>query len=163
SDSRGLPVALEAGIPARALEIERQLDCGVCLGDWKQCRLSVCPYLGNVRKWFTDQPGLSSTDLFGASPPSAFVGSWGYQRLLAGACSARPAPTGPSAVIRKLELAENPSVPRRVDAVVSDTDLRATAGVVDLYRHGITQSHITRVFSVGLLGGGKRRRLVPTE
>jgi len=236
-------VALEAGIPARALEIERQLDCGVCLGDWKQCRLSVCPYLGNVRKWFTDQPALSSTDLFGASPPSAFVGSWGYPRVLAGplvppvregtammdasetwlgrgiqeilrfrlslvrgkaqrpveaarnpdrilaatqeeamasrpvdtelwlekkpvlqgAFSARAAPTGPSAVIRKLELAENPSVPRRVDAVVSDTDLRATAGVVDLYRHGITQSHITRVFSVGLLGGGKRRRLVPTE
>ena len=236
-------MAIETGIPTREIEVERQVGCGVCLGDWKRCRLAICPYLGKVRKWFTDQPALSSTDLFGASPPSAFVGSWGYPRVLAGPLvppvregtaimdasetwlgrgiqeilrfrlslvrgkaqrpveaarnpdrilaatqeeamaakpvdtelwlekkpvlqgpfSARASPTGPSAVIRKLELAENPSVPRRVDAVVSDTDLLATEGVVDLYRHGITQSHITRVFSVGLLGTGKRRKLVPTE
>src|SRR3989454_8105078 len=233
-------MALEAGVPVRDIEVERTVAGGVCLGDWKRCRLAICPYLGKVRKWFTDQPGLSSTDLFGASPPSAFVGSWGYPKVLAGPLvppvregtaimdasetwlglriedilrfrlslvrgkarrpveaarnpdrilaatqegamavrpvdtelwfekkpvlegpfTARAAPTGPSAVIRKLEIAENPSVPRRVDTVVSDTDLRATDAVVDLYRHGLQQSHITRVFRVGLLGTGKLRRLV---
>jgi hypothetical protein len=50
-----------------------------------------------------------------------------------------------------------------VDAIVDDTDLRAVEGVTDLYGHGITQSHITRLFSVGLLGMAKRRTLVPTE
>src|SRR5439155_255682 len=35
--------------------------------------------------------------------------------------------------------------------------------VTDLYDHGITQSQITRIFSVGLLGTKDRRRLVPTE
>jgi len=196
-----------------------------------------------VRRWFSDQPALQSTSLFGASPPSAFVGSWRYPNVLAGPLvppmregtgimdasetwlgldigeilrfrlslvrgkaqrpveaarhpdrilsatqegamagrpvdtelwlekkpvlegpfTARASPTGPSGVIRRLELAENPSIPRRVDTVVSDTDLLATGAVVDLYRHGLQQSHITRVFSVGLLGTGKRRRLVPTE
>src|SRR5205807_7566166 len=48
-------------------------------------------------------------------------------------------------------------------SLVSDTDLRAGEAVTDLYDHGITQSQITRVFSVGLLGTKDRRRLVPTE
>src|SRR2546426_1576055 len=236
-------MALEAGVPVRDIEVERTVAGGVCLGDWKRCRLAICPYLGKVRKWFTDQPGLSSTDLFGASPPPAFVGWWGYRRALGapfvppvregtaimdasetwlglriedilrfrlslvrgkaqrpveaarnpdrilaatqedamasrpvdtelwlekkpfleGPFTARAPPSGPSGMIRKLVLTENPSVPRKVDAVVSDTDLIATEGVRDLYRGGIPQSHITRVFSVGLLGTGKRRRLVPTE
>ena len=236
-------MGVEAGVPTRVLEVERQIACPVCRGNWKRCRLATCPYLRHVRKWFTDQHALSSTNLFGASPPSAFVGEWGYPKVLAGPLvpplregtgimdaseswlgldlqdilrfrlslvrgkaaravqdarnpdrilaatqeeamaskpldtemwlekrpvlegpfSARATPTGPSGVIKRLDLAGNPSIPRRVDEVVSDTDLLATDGVLDLYRHGILQSHITRVFSVGLLGAEKRRRLVPTE
>ncbi|HLB66894.1 MAG TPA: hypothetical protein VJN63_00220 [Thermoplasmata archaeon] len=237
------PVAVEDGVPTRELEVRREIACAVCRGDWKRCRLSTCPYLANVRRWFTDQTSLASTSLFGASPPSAFVGSWGYPKVLTGPLvppiregtaimdapetwldldlseilrfrlslvrgkaqrpveaarkpdrileatqleamaakpvdmelwlekkpvlvgpfSARASPTGPSAMIRKLTIAENPSVPRRVDYITSDPDLRATEGVADLYGHGIAQGHITRIFSVGLLGTGKRRKLVPTE
>jgi len=224
-------------------EVQRELNCRVCRGDWKHCRLAVCPYLANVRKWFQAQEPLASTNLFGASPPSAFVGSWGWPHVLAGPLvppviedtsmmdapeqwvdkdlwdilrfrlslvrgktprkvaaaqdpdpllrtvqegamasrpvdtelwltkkpvlespfSARASPTGPSADIRKLVLTENPKVPRRVDAIVDDTDLRAVEGVTDLFGHGVSQSHITRLFSVGLLGTAKRRTLVPTE
>lgn len=231
------------GPPATISEVRREMDCRVCSGDWKACRLATCPYLADVRGWFRNQEPLASTNLFGASPPSAFVGSYGYPKVLAGplvpplredtsimdapeqwvdkdlwdilrfrltlvrgkaarrvidarspdpilrnvqeeAMSQRPvdmemwltkkpqlegpfspraAPTGPSADIRKLVLAENPKVPRRVDYVVDDTDLRAVEGVADLYGHGIQQSHITRIFSVGLLGMGPNRRLVPTE
>jgi hypothetical protein len=50
-----------------------------------------------------------------------------------------------------------------VDDLVSDTDVRAGEAIVDLYGHGVSQSHITRIFSVGLLGAKERRRLVPTE
>jgi len=236
-------VPLDAGVPTRFPEVERELACRVCHGDFKRCRLVTCPYLSGVRTWFAEQPALGSSSLFGASPPSAFVGEWGYPKVLAGPLvpparegtglmdmpetwvdldlgeilrfrlslvrgkaarevgaarapdrileatqqeamasepldtevwfekrpallgpfGARAPPTGPSAVIRRLDLAENPVIPRRVDAVVSDTDLLATEGVADLYRHGIPQSHITRVFSVGLLGTKKRRKLVPTE
>src|SRR5207249_10257239 len=65
--------------------------------------------------------------------------------------------------IAKVDLTSNPSVPRRVDDLVSDTDLRAGEAVTDLYDHWISQSQITRVFCVGLLGTKARRRLVPTE
>ncbi len=237
-------IAPEDGIRASLAEVKREVNCRVCGGDIKRCRLAICPYLGGVRQWFTDRRDLRSTDLFGASPPSAFVGSWGYPRVLVGPLvpplrdqdtsildasetwlayelpeilrfrlslvrgkaprrvlearepdsilstvqegamasrpvdtemwlektpalaspfSARAPPSGPSADIRKVELASNPSVPRRVDDLVSDTDIRAGEAVADLYDHGVTQSHITRIFSVGLLGGKERRRLVPTE
>ena len=234
----------EEGIRASLSEIRREIACRVCRGDIKRCRLAICPYLGGVRAWFEDRADLRSTNLFGASPPGSFVGSWGYPRVLAGPLvppvrdedtsvldasegwlaydlpqilrfrlslvrgkaarrvsearnpdpilskvqeaamaskpidtemwlakrpvlvspfSARAPPSGPSADITRVDLATNPSVPRRVDDVVSDTDLRAGEAVSDLYAHGISQSHITRIFSVGLLGTKDRRRLVPTE
>jgi len=241
--SAGSPRA-EDGIRATLAEVRREIACGVCRGDIKRCRLAICPYLGRVRDWFEERRDLRTTNLFGASPPSAFVGSWGYPKVLVGPLvppvrdedtsildaseswlsyelpeilrfrltlvrgkaprrvaearapdsilstvqeaamaskpidtemwftkkptlvspfSSRAPPSGPSADIAKVDLTSNPSVPRRVDDLVSDTDLRAGAAVADLYDHGISQSHITRVFSVGLLGTKDRRRLVPTE
>lgn len=216
----------------------------MCRGEITRCRLAICPYLESVRGWFEERRDLRSANVFGASPPGAFVGSWGYPKVLAGPLvppvrdedtsildtsegwlayelpellrfrltlvrgkaarrvaearspdailstvqeaamaskpidtemwlakkpvlvspfSARAPPSGPSADIRKVELTSNPSVPRRVDDVVGDTDLKAGDAVEDLYGHGIPQSHITRIFSVGLLGTKDRRRLVPTE
>jgi hypothetical protein len=61
------------------------------------------------------------------------------------------------------ELAENPSVPRAVEKVAGDTDLRALPGVMRLYDGGVPQRQITHIFSVGLLGLQSERRLVPTE
>jgi Uncharacterized conserved protein len=60
-------------------------------------------------------------------------------------------------------LAENPRVPKPVDYVVSDTDLKAEQGIVKLYGSRVNQRQITRMFSIGLLGAKKQRRLVPTE
>ncbi len=77
--------------------------------------------------------------------------------------SPRGAPVGPSAPFEALKVAENPHIPRRVDYIVSDTDLKAGEGSWDLYRHGIGQRHLTRILSLGLLGRARRRRLVPTE
>src|SRR3989475_10540441 len=234
----------EAGLGATLAEVRREIACRVCQGDIKRCRLAICPYLDRVRAWFTERRDLQTKNLFGASPPSAFVGSWGYPKVLVGPLvppvrdedtsildaseswlsydlaeilrfrlslvrgkaprrvaeartpdsilstvqeaamaskpidtemwvtkkptlvspfSVRAPPSGPSADIAKVDLTSNPSVPRRVDDLVSDTDLRAGAAVTDLYDHGVSQSQITRVFSVGLLGTKDRRRLVPTE
>lgn len=241
SESRSRP---EDGIHATLAEVRREIACRVCHGDIRRCRLAVCPYLDRVRSWFTDRKDLRSTNLFGASPPSAFVGSWGYPKLLVGPLvppvrdedtsildaseswlqydlaeilrfrlslvrgkaprrvaeartpdrilatvqeaamasrpidtemwftkkpslvspfSARAPPSGPSADLAKVDLASNPSVPRKVDALVGDADAKAVDAVAELYDGGISQSHITRIFSVGLLGTRERRKLVPTE
>ncbi|MBQ04731.1 hypothetical protein CL673_08540 [Candidatus Bathyarchaeota archaeon] len=75
----------------------------------------------------------------------------------------RLAPIGPSGPMTKAVLAENPRVPGPVDAAVSDKDLQAQDGIVKLHRSGIPQQHLTRLLSIGLLGRGSQRRLVPTE
>ncbi|MFW6110681.1 MAG: hypothetical protein ACOC6H_01440 [Thermoproteota archaeon] len=77
--------------------------------------------------------------------------------------SPREAPWGPSAHLRRIVLTENPSIPRPVDYVVSNTDLKAEPGILKLYESGINQRQITRMFSVGLMGVEEQRKLVPTE
>jgi hypothetical protein len=196
-----------------------------------------------VRQWTREAQRTQGTSLYGATPPAAFVGGWGYPQVLVGPLlpptdvdvaamdaeeqwlglplqeilrlrmsmvrgkrqhtvdvasfrdralealqevamasepvhaemeltkrpnldiffSPRGKPVGPSAPFESLELAENPAIPRRVDYIVSDGDLRAGPGTWDLYEHGIEQRHLTRLLSVGLLGQTRRRRLVPTE
>lgn len=224
-------------------ERKQELSCLVCVGDWKRCRFATCPKLQGVRAWAQEFQQKQGTSLYGATPPSAFVGSWGYPRVLAGPLvppvdenvrlmeaeeswldlslqdiltlrmsmirgkrplnvdlarrpapvlgtvqemamatdpvhaemllsrkpglevffSPRGAPVGPSAPFETLKLAENPKVPRRVDYIVSDSDLKTGEGSWDLYRHGIAPRHLTRLLSLGLLGQASRRRLVPTE
>ena len=77
--------------------------------------------------------------------------------------SPREPPSGPSASIKRAVLAENPNVPKSVDYVVSDTDLKAGKGILKLYGSKVNQRQITRMFSIGLLGAKRQRRLVPTE
>ncbi len=77
--------------------------------------------------------------------------------------SDRTLPIGPSAPLETFKLEDNPKVPKVVDRVTSDTDMKAVVGVMDLFNDGIRQEHITRLLSVGTLGQRKRRRLVPTK
>jgi hypothetical protein len=72
-------------------------------------------------------------------------------------------PIGPSAPLRSFKLDENPKVPKVIDRVASDTDLKALTGVKDLFDGGIRLEHITRLLSVGTIGQKKKRRLVPTK
>ncbi len=73
------------------------------------------------------------------------------------------APHGPTVGLERAVLAENPRVERRVEAVTSDTDLRAGAGLWDLYRDGTDRYQLERILSAGLLGQKAQRRLVPTR
>lgn len=70
-------------------------------------------------------------------------------------------PMGPAGELQKIKIAENPQVPGNVDYLVSDTDALAADSVRELYGGNISQHHITRIFSIGLIG--KDRRLVPTR
>lgn len=76
---------------------------------------------------------------------------------------AHAAPMGPSVQVLDARVLEHPSVPRRVDALVSDVHADAATGTRELYDGGISPYHIQRLLSVGLLGEGQRRRLVPTR
>jgi hypothetical protein len=72
-------------------------------------------------------------------------------------------PMGPSVNVSRVDVNENPRVPRPVERAVDDTDLKATEASVELFRSGIPLEHLVKLFSVGMLGEGKRRKLVPTR
>jgi hypothetical protein len=70
-------------------------------------------------------------------------------------------PSGPSGSVKEMEITTNPSVPRKVDEVVEDSDLKANLAVGELYAAGVEVDGISRLLSLGLLG--KERKLVPTR
>src|SRR3989442_13779414 len=62
----------EDGIRASLAEVRREIDCRVCRGDIKRCRLAICPYLGRVLTWFEERRGPQTTKLFRTAPPRPF-------------------------------------------------------------------------------------------
>lgn len=218
--------------------------CSVCYGHKKLCGKPVCPILAKAETMVRLENSLLKEKIFGSSPPSVFVGSWNYPKVLAGPLvppqstfdtsvmdlpdmwldksfdeilhyrlslfrgkhfikvqsandpsrllstfhevvmaskptdtemwfkkkprltvtfSSREPLSGPSAMIKHAFLTENPRIPRVVDKVVSDVDLRAEQGIFKLYDSNINQRQIIRMLSIGLLGLKRNRRLVPTE
>lgn len=73
------------------------------------------------------------------------------------------APMGPGVEAERGRVVGRAVVPRKVDALVGDTDATATVAARELFRSGVGEDHILRLFSVGLLGKGTTRRLVPTR
>ena len=71
-------------------------------------------------------------------------------------------PQGPYAKIKKVDVG-NVSVPRHIDKVVSDSDLKSLEAMKYLYKRGYDEQRISQVLSVGVLGVKKARRLVPTR
>ncbi|WGI16781.1 Nre family DNA repair protein [Methanonatronarchaeum sp. AMET-Sl] len=72
-------------------------------------------------------------------------------------------PSGPYGEISKAEITENPSIPRDVDYIVSDSDAKTTTALKELYNRGVSVSQTIRLLSSGLLGQEKDRKLVPTR
>lgn len=73
------------------------------------------------------------------------------------------APTGPNAVARDAELAENPYVPRAVEKAYGDDDWKAEDAVAYLYDKGLDVYEIDDIFSAGAVGVDENRKLVPTR
>jgi hypothetical protein len=71
-------------------------------------------------------------------------------------------PLGPTAPLKRMEIAENPKIPRQVDRVVTD-ELKAEEAAFQLYVRGHDVYYLTRILSSGTLGEGERRKLVPTR
>ncbi|RPI40376.1 MAG: hypothetical protein EHM53_02100 [Methanoregulaceae archaeon] len=71
-------------------------------------------------------------------------------------------PFGPSAPLDRFEI-ESGRWDRELEKVFYDTDLKAADAVTDLHRKGLFFSTIQKAFSVGVMGCGKNRHLVPTR
>ena len=67
---------------------------------------------------------------------------------------------GPTVEARKIDITENPKVPKKVDYLTSDIHTKAVTAMVELYMSGIPVHHIVRILSSGLLGRARDRRLV---
>ncbi len=70
---------------------------------------------------------------------------------------ANPAP------LKKAIIEDNLSVPNKVDNLVGDFDAKSLDAVNELYSSSIGISHIQKLFSSGLLGIKKNRKMVPTR
>ncbi|MDQ1280524.1 MAG: repair protein NreA [Thermoproteota archaeon] len=237
-------MAAQAKLFSVMMSEQKRNLCSICRGHRRLCGKGVCPIIVKAETLIRLEKSLTKENIFGASPPAIFVGSWNYPKVLAGPLvppisvddasimdlperwvdktfndiltyrlslvrgksfmdvksarepsrflstfqeivmasrptdvemwfdkkpqlslvfSSREAPSGPSASIKQAVLTENPHVPRPVDRVVSDKDLKAGEGILWLYDSEIPQQQITRMLSIGLLGVKKERRLVPTE
>jgi len=218
--------------------------CVICKGSKHLCGKPTCELLDSIRAR-TPKIDITSREIIGSSPPSVFVGRYGYPKVKVGpmlpptivplagrldspeqwygreiedviglraslfrtggeirvqeasnpgrvlesyqlvAMADRPvdtevllkkpivsrpqelsfdmAPMGPFGEAERTKLTENVHVPRRVDYIASDTDLKSVNGAVDLYENRISPYQIQKLLSMGLLGQGKKRRMVPTR
>ncbi|MBI5391449.1 hypothetical protein HZB00_00440 [Candidatus Woesearchaeota archaeon] len=75
----------------------------------------------------------------------------------------RSHPVGNPAPLEKATLTHNPSIPTKVEKIVTDTDLKAKEGIIALYQHAFTVSSLIKLLSAGLLGIQKQRILVPSR
>jgi len=73
------------------------------------------------------------------------------------------APIGLTGRLIKARLTENPVIPRKVDSIVEDKDVKAIEAISELYKSGISFYNILRIFSIGLLGEKRSRKIVPTR
>ncbi|MFX1538741.1 MAG: hypothetical protein ACFFDI_31525 [Promethearchaeota archaeon] len=76
--------------------------------------------------------------------------------------SAIAQPMGPSGSLSQLKIVDNPKIPNKIDSIVQE-DLRASDGLWELYQHGFSTYYLQKIFSGGLLGLKRRRKLVPTR
>ncbi len=81
---------------------------------------------------------------------------------MAVALSEETQPYGPSAMIRDMRIAPSTGE-RKLEKVYYDDDFLAAGGMVELYRSGVEVSRIQRVLSLGMLGVGEQRKVVPTR
>jgi len=76
--------------------------------------------------------------------------------------SAVSQPMGPTGIIKDFKIADNPRVPRQVDALASD-EIRASDAAYELYKKNYDVYYLTSVLSSGALGMEERKKLVPTR
>jgi DNA repair protein NreA len=67
------------------------------------------------------------------------------------------------APLKRAILEENPSVPKKVDYLINDTDAKSVDVINELYNSNTKIDHLQKLLSIGLLGKKTARRMVPTR
>jgi len=70
--------------------------------------------------------------------------------------------TNPAPLHRAI-LEENPRVPKKVDYLINDTDIKSVDAITELYSANTKIDHLQKLLSIGLLGKKRARRMVPTR
>ncbi|RLG14612.1 MAG: hypothetical protein DRN66_01645 [Candidatus Nanohalarchaeota archaeon] len=73
------------------------------------------------------------------------------------------APTGPVADMKSAEITSNIKTSPKIERVIDDTDLKAGLAMNNLYEKKFDENTISKILSVGSIGIGSRRKLVPTR
>jgi len=71
-------------------------------------------------------------------------------------------PMGASAPIEKFKVADNPSVPKKVDSLANDSTL-ANDAVVELLLSGFDVHYLSKLLTAGVLGRKENKKMVPTK
>jgi hypothetical protein len=72
-------------------------------------------------------------------------------------------PYGLIAPLKTFKTSSSLSVDKRLENAFYDKDLIAKESIINLYHQGVEISKINRIFSMGMLGLQKKRKLVPTR
>ena len=72
-------------------------------------------------------------------------------------------PFGPVGDLKSFRTSCSIRADKRLENAYYDTDLEAMNAIVSLYDKGVDLSTIQRIFSLGMLGSARKRRLVPTR
>jgi len=72
-------------------------------------------------------------------------------------------PIGNPAPLKKAVLEENPKVPKKINYLVEDADLKAKNSIINLHKHDYSITSIIKLLSAGLLGLKKQRKLTPSR
>ena len=73
------------------------------------------------------------------------------------------APSGPVAQLKEMDITSNPKIPVHIEKVYNDIDLKAADALGYLQKHGYDETYLMRVFSTGVMGMKKDRKMVPTR
>lgn len=73
------------------------------------------------------------------------------------------APIGPAAYLKNARITQNATVPFHVEKVFSDTDLLASEAISYLFKQDYDENYLSQILSVGSVGLGKNRKMVPTR
>ncbi len=72
-------------------------------------------------------------------------------------------PVSSPADLRNMKIVDNAKIERPVEKVFGDTDLKAAEAVDYLYKKQLEDQKLSQLLSLGIMGLGKNRRLVPTR
>ena len=107
--------------------------------------LEICQEVGMAKKAAEIEINLKKTPSISQKPEKEII------------------PFGPASQIIKAKITANTKVDTRVDKIISDTDLKASGGLITLYKKGFEENTLSKLLSVGNLGMKRNRKLVPTR